>query len=97
MIAFADGPRAGGDGHRIIVGIRPEHVVMGDGLAVVVELAEPLGSETVLHGRLDDGSALLIRAPGGPPREEKLAVSFPPAHLHVFDQASGKRLDPIRG
>ncbi len=93
VIAFADGPRAGGDGRKIIIGIRPEHVLQGGGLDVMVELAEPLGSETVIHGRLTDGTTLLLRAPGGPPREEKLAVSFPPEHLHVFDHTTGKRLD----
>jgi len=97
VIAFTDGQRPGEEGQTIIVGIRPEHVLQGGGLDVIVELAEPLGSETVIHGRLSDGTPLLLRAPGGPPREEKLAVSFPPAHLHVFDQGSGKRLDPIRG
>ena len=94
VIRFADGLRPGTDGRALIIGIRPEHVLQGGGLMLAVELAEPLGSETVIHGRLADGTALLLRAPGGPPREETLEVSFPAQHLHVFDRTSGLRLDP---
>ncbi len=91
---FADGPREGGDGRKLTIGIRPEHVALGGETMVAVELAEPLGSETVLHGRLADGTTLQLRIQGGPPREETIAVSFPVEHLHVFDAGTGLRLDP---
>ena len=64
-----------------------------NGLPVTIDLAEPLGSETVLHGRLADGTELTARIPGGMPGEGlRLAPDL--AALHIFDATSGKRLDP---
>ena len=95
VIRFADGNRAGAAGRRLTIGIRPEHLqVGGTDLAMDVELAEPLGSETVVHGRLDGDVTLVIRAPGAPPQQSRLTVALPAEHLHVFDQATGRRLDP---
>jgi len=92
---FADGARAGGEGYRVTIGIRPEHLLPdgADGLPIAIDLAEPLGSETVLHGRLADGTALTARIAGGVPTEAlRLAPELPA--LHVFDAESGRRLDP---
>src|ERR687893_529316 len=51
VLRFADGPRPGPDGRRLLVGVRPEHLrppaADGEGgapLDVSLELAEPLGS-----------------------------------------------------
>ena len=95
-IRFADGARHGAAGRELTLGIRPEHLHIGgpDALAFTLDLAEPLGSESVLHGRLADGSSLTIRAPGGVPASEGLAVAIPPSALHVFDAETGLRLDP---
>ncbi|MBB5688697.1 sn-glycerol-3-phosphate ABC transporter ATP-binding protein UgpC [Roseomonas alkaliterrae] len=92
---FADGARPGGEGREVIVGIRPEHLVPNgaEGLALAVELAEPLGSETVVHGRLADGTALTARVPGAVVADS-LRVAPEAAALHVFDAATGRRLDP---
>ena len=95
-LRFTDGARPGGDGRKVILGIRPEHLVLGGhgAMPFALDLAEPLGSETVLHGRLADGTELTVRAPGGVPPTDGLAVAVPPAALHVFDAESGKRIDP---
>ena len=92
---FTDGARPGGEGQPVTIGIRPEHLLPGgpDGLPVSVDLAEPLGSETVLHGRLADGTELTARIPGGVPGEG-LHLAPDLAALHVFDATSGRRLDP---
>jgi len=91
---FADGARPGGEGRAVTIGIRPEHLFPdAGGLSVSIELAEPLGSETVVHGRLPDGTALTARLPGGIPAEP-LALAPDLAALHVFDATDGKRLDP---
>jgi sn-glycerol 3-phosphate transport system ATP-binding protein len=92
---FADGARPGGDGTAVTIGIRPEHLLPdGDaGLPVTVELAEPLGSETVLHGRLADGTALTARVPGAA-AAERMSLAPDPGALHVFDATSGRRIDP---
>jgi sn-glycerol 3-phosphate transport system ATP-binding protein len=96
VIAFADGRRAAIAGHRLTLGIRPEHLILDQGgLPLAVTLAEPLGSETLIHGRLPDGAALTLRVTGAPPDAASLVVTFPAAPLHIFDTATGLRLDPV--
>jgi sn-glycerol 3-phosphate transport system ATP-binding protein len=92
---FVDGARPGGEGAAVTIGIRPEHLLPDGqgGLPVSVELAEPLGSETVLHGRLADGTPLTARVPGAD-AAETMSLSPDPAALHVFDASSGRRIDP---
>ena len=89
------GTREGAEGRALTIGIRPEHVVLTpDGVPMQVDLMEPLGSETLVHGRLPGETPLTVRVSGPPPRAESLAVAFPSEHLHVFDGESGRRLDP---
>ena len=86
----------GGNGHAVSVGIRPEHVVLGRcGMTLPVDLIEPLGSETLVHARLPDGSLLTVKAPNSVLIGETIAVSFPPGHLHVFDGETGMRLESV--
>src|SRR5271168_3637089 len=64
LIPFADGRRTGTDGSALIVGIRPEQVVMDPtGLELQIDLVEPLGSETVAIGRLPNGELLSVKFP----------------------------------
>jgi sn-glycerol 3-phosphate transport system ATP-binding protein len=96
-LVFADGRRPGAEGRELIVGIRPEHVALSpgaDGLRLAVDLVEPLGSETVLIGRLPDGEMLSVKVAGPAPAGEAIGIGFPSASLHVFDAGSGLRLDP---
>jgi sn-glycerol 3-phosphate transport system ATP-binding protein len=92
---FADGARPGADGTPVTIGIRPEHLRPDgeQGLSLTVELAEPLGSETVLHGRLPDGTVLTARVPGAAATDSISLVPDPGA-LHVFDATTGRRIDP---
>jgi sn-glycerol 3-phosphate transport system ATP-binding protein len=92
---FTDGARPGGEGRPVTIGIRPEHLqqVGADGLALTVDLAEPLGSETVLHGRLADGTALTARVPGVA-GQAGVALAPEPGALHVFDAETGRRIEP---
>jgi sn-glycerol 3-phosphate transport system ATP-binding protein len=86
----------GYDAAKVTVGIRPEHVTLDPaGLALAVELVEPLGSETLVHGRLADGTPLLVKLDGAVPIGEQLRVGLPPAALHLFDSGTGKRLDAM--
>ncbi|MBR0666130.1 sn-glycerol-3-phosphate ABC transporter ATP-binding protein UgpC [Roseomonas hellenica] len=98
-IRFVDGPRAGGEGRAVTLGIRPEHLEVGgpDALPVVVDLVEPLGSESVLHGRLADDTALVARLPGAAALTEGMRLAIAPEALHVFDAATGARIDPAGG
>ncbi len=76
-----------------LVGIRPEHVELAeDGMPLAVELMEPLGSETLIHGSLRCGQSLTLRRAGPPPSAEGLKIRLPEPSLHFFDAASGARL-----
>jgi sn-glycerol 3-phosphate transport system ATP-binding protein len=79
----------------LTLGIRPEHVVLEEGgIPVQVALVEPLGSETLVHGRLADGTGLLIKRPGAAPVGERLAVALPAGALHLFETDTGRRIEP---
>ena len=96
LLHFTDGPRPGGNGRALTIGLRPEHVLREGGAPVTValELVEPLGSETVLHGRLASGEVLTARLPGlGPAAGDQVQLHLPAEALHVFDAATGRRLD----
>jgi sn-glycerol 3-phosphate transport system ATP-binding protein len=79
----------------VTIGIRPEHLLpdAARGLPLSVDLAEPLGSETVLHGHLPDGTPLTARVPGVM-AAERVALSPDMTALHVFGAEGGRRLDP---
>jgi sn-glycerol 3-phosphate transport system ATP-binding protein len=84
-------------GRRLILGIRPEHLTLAGGIAplsVTVELVEMLGADTIVHGRLRNGTLLLARLPGSARTKpgERVPLGIDPARLHVFDQETGKRL-----
>jgi sn-glycerol 3-phosphate transport system ATP-binding protein len=76
----------------VLLGIRPEDVAVGAGIALAVELVEPLGGETLVHGVLPGGERLTLKRPGGPPGVDTLLVNFPEAARHYFEVASGRRL-----
>ena len=97
LLRFQDGPRAGGEGRPVTIGIRPEHM-RRDGEAIVtvaLDLVEPLGSETVLHGTLSSGEVLTARLPGMVPGVgSAMPLALPVEELHVFDTEGGRRLEP---
>ena len=97
LLPFGDGRRPGGDGDGLLIGIRPEHLFVGAGLDLVINLIEPLGSETLVHGHLAGGEEqpLTVKLVGPPPPGDRLSVAPQLEHLHVFDQGSGRRIDPI--
>jgi sn-glycerol 3-phosphate transport system ATP-binding protein len=101
-LAFADGPRTGPDGSRLTIGIRPEHLIPDDaGMALTVDLIEPLGSETLVHARRvaktgqSLGDAIVVKLPGHAAPGSSLSVRLDPAQLHVFDAETGRRLEPV--
>ncbi len=95
VIPFVDGRRPGADGRKLILGIRPEHVVADPaGMVLQVDLIEPLGSETLLIGRLPDGTLFSIKLANAAAGGESMAVRILPEHLQVFDAQTGLRLDP---
>ena len=82
----------------LTVGIRPEHIIVdAAGMELPVDLVEPLGSETLVHGRLPDGTLLTIKVDQGTALGETICVSFPASDLHMFDRQSGLRMEPVAG
>ncbi|HEY2133950.1 MAG TPA: sn-glycerol-3-phosphate ABC transporter ATP-binding protein UgpC [Acetobacteraceae bacterium] len=95
LIPFADGKRPGADGRTLTIGLRPEHVLPApDGLPMQIDLIEPLGSETVIIGRLEGGDMMSVKLAGAAPASETMSIAIGAEHLHVFDAETGLRLDP---
>jgi sn-glycerol 3-phosphate transport system ATP-binding protein len=96
LLPFADGRRPGADGDRLIIGVRPEHLVPGPGLDLTIDLIEPLGSESLVHGHVDGGEdqSLTVKLAGSAPAGERLSVTPVLERLHVFSAASGQRIGP---
>ncbi|WP_424928901.1 ABC transporter ATP-binding protein [Amaricoccus tamworthensis] len=84
-------------GDRVTMGVRPEHMTIGDtggmGLDIVVDVTEPTGSDTLLIGRAAD-CAITCELDGRPDVRmgETARVTIDPAHLHFFDEDSGRRI-----
>jgi len=79
----------------LIMGWRPEHVVLADaGWPMEVELVEMLGAERLVHGRLGDG-VCVVRIEAGatvPAAGQTIHLQVAPGHLHWFDSRTQERL-----
>ena len=101
-IAKLELPGQGLPGHRgkpVILGIRPEHFeqASGDqaGIRLVVDRAEILGADTLVHGRLgENGSLLTLRLPAVHylKKNQILPLYAQSKDLHVFERENGRRL-----
>ncbi|MEQ3549148.1 sn-glycerol-3-phosphate ABC transporter ATP-binding protein UgpC [Pseudonocardia nematodicida] len=88
----------------LTVGIRPEGLRPAGadepGFELTVELAEELGSDTFVHGRIGSGDGdrrFVLRTEGGsgPPVGSTLRVAVrDPGAVHTFDPTTGRRLEP---
>jgi len=85
----------------ITLGIRPEHVEVTTsekaGLLLVVDHAEILGADTLVHGHFGDARvSLTARLPSVHhlKKQETLPLSVRPKDLHVFDRETGQRIEP---
>ena len=82
---------------KVTTGMRPEHVIADDNgpLSITVRMGEPLGANTLLHGRLDGTSdAFTISLPGVHHTVAGQVIRFAvdPKHMHFFDIKSGGRI-----
>jgi multiple sugar transport system ATP-binding protein len=87
------------DRHRALMGVRPENISVdarepGTVIAEAsVDLVEPMGADTVLWCQCGQHSVSVRVDSGRPVAEgEKLAVSFDPARVSLFDVENGLRL-----
>jgi multiple sugar transport system ATP-binding protein len=97
LLRPSDAQLAAAQGHsKLVAGIRPEHLSLGDGaMTVKVALVEDLGSDSYVYGSLADDaqSNVIVRAGRQHPRPgEVVKVAVDPAHLHLFDAATGLRV-----
>ncbi len=92
------GPSTGPDA-AVKLGIRPEHLLLDESgpLEAAIQMAEPLGANTLLHGHLTgSGDTITISLPGVHPiegRHPNMRFSVAPENMHLFDHATGKRLE----
>ena len=83
------------DGQPVELGVRPEHLTLGDGgMAAEVVVVEPTGPEVQVNARLSNGNEMVavfrerhMFNPG-----EKISLKPQPGLVHLFDGATGKRL-----
>ncbi|ONH81294.1 sn-glycerol-3-phosphate ABC transporter ATP-binding protein UgpC [Roseomonas mucosa] len=82
-------------GQKVLIGIRPEHVGQGS-IDAICEMVEDIGTSHLVHVRVA-GQPLIVQRSVETPiaRGDHLSLGFPPAKLHVFEVATGRRLDPI--
>ena len=80
------------EGRRVTMGMRPEHIELGDTGAgrtfdARVEVVEQLGSEILLETRAAGTSVTVARVPAETPiaAGDKVQLSVQPGRLHFFD------------
>ena len=86
---------ANSDGRSAVYGIRPEHfTIADDGAEAEIVVVEPTGSETQVFAKLGGEEIVAVFRerhqfkPG-----EKIRLKPDPTLVHLFDEATGKRLD----
>ena len=94
-------------GSTVTVGIRPEGLVPADkGFQVHVEVVEELGSDAFVYGKpadasiqfanvVDEGAQVIVRwDPKNPPKAgQTVTVANLPGAVHLFDSATGLRIN----
>jgi len=89
------------DGREVLFGIRPEHLEpcapAEAALVADIDLIEPLGADTVVHGHLGaerPGTRIAARLHGSiEARAGRLPLRYRAQHVHYFDAATGTRIE----
>jgi multiple sugar transport system ATP-binding protein len=90
----------GGAGRKAALGVRPEHVAIGDMAAAMpfsteaeIEIVEPMGSDTLAWTTLGGQNlSMRIDSEKAPRRGDRLRIGFDPGRASVFDAQSDQRL-----
>ena len=74
-------------GDKVDVGVRPENLKLGEGLAMRLRVLERLGGTAIAYGQMADGLKLCAALPGDTTvhEGEEVGLTFAPADAHVFD------------
>ena len=97
-LAVPVGEAAVGAGADVVLGVRPQDIVverpLDGGPRAVVSLVEPLGSEQIVHLSVDGGGNLvaLVSSASAPRLDDVVSVRIPPRAIHLFDAVTGTRL-----
>ncbi len=88
-----------GAGPDVVLGVRPEHLRLGEGgvIAATVIIVELLGAETHVICHTEDGTRLIVRQGADMPKpgvgeSVHIEIEGGPAAYHLFDAATGVRL-----
>ena len=82
----------------IVMAIRPEHFTLGDTVEFEVELVEPLGRASLIHGKLGEFDCVLkLKGWKEYTEGEKIKIDFAPDKLCFFDKATEKRIRKVSG
>jgi len=81
------------------IGLRPEDFKLDDSgpIKINVELVELIGSNSLIHGRLDKSDEVLVASVQGVIKEniigKNIGLSFNESKIHLFDINSGQRIN----
>jgi multiple sugar transport system ATP-binding protein len=83
-----------------VLGIRPEHIVFGEAAGampfaqeVVVEIVEPMGSDTLVWTKLGGRNlAFRVESERALNTGDRVTIGFDPARASLFDSATGSRI-----
>ena len=79
--------------------MRPEDFKIDDNgsIKLKVELVELIGSNSLVHGRLENSDEVLVASISGVLEDKivgkKISLSFNTSNLHLFDTNSGQRIN----
>jgi multiple sugar transport system ATP-binding protein len=83
------------EGQRVAYGIRPEHLRLEQGgITAQIEVVEPMGAETEILVKVGGQTLTMMthgRASVGP--GERVSLAPQPSQAHLFDAASGRRIE----
>ncbi|MDA7425931.1 ABC transporter ATP-binding protein [Thalassococcus lentus] len=87
-------PTSAVDGQSVLVGLRPEHLTLGTGDALKVELTESLGGVSYAHLISQTGETMIVEERGDERSASGASVglTIAPGKVYVFDAQSEQRL-----
>ncbi|SFG64048.1 sn-glycerol 3-phosphate transport system ATP-binding protein [Palleronia marisminoris] len=85
--------RIGNPAGPVILGLRAEDIRIADhGIPMAVEHVEELGAQRIVHGTIG-GQPLAVIDTGEAAVQDAVLVSIDPDRLHLFDTATGRRIE----
>jgi multiple sugar transport system ATP-binding protein len=80
-------------GRRVIIGIRPEHLTIGNDIRATVDLVEPVGHESIVYATAGTEKLVAIFDPHEAPRSgDAISLGVDATRLHLFDADSEKAI-----